>query len=93
MMSNALDLRSALVAEDFIVLGNPSAIVPVIVGDSGNARRMTNAMIAGGAVVNLVEAPAVAKNQSRWRLQVMADHNHEDILSFVKIGVASRSLI
>ncbi|WP_147324521.1 hypothetical protein [Shinella sp. WSJ-2] len=84
---------SALVAEKFTVLGNPSAIVPVIVGNSGDARRITNAMITGGAIVNLVEAPAVAKNQSRWRLQVMADHNHEDILSFVNTAVASRSLM
>ncbi|TCP75737.1 glycine C-acetyltransferase [Rhizobium sp. PP-CC-2G-626] len=90
MASNALKLRSALTAEKFAVLGNPSAIVPVIVGGSSQARRLTNAMISKGAIVNLVEAPAVAKNQSRWRLQVMADHDDDAIKTFVKIAVDAR---
>lgn len=93
MMSNAVKLRTALEAEKFTVLGNPSAIVPVVVGDSGGARKLTNAMIMGGAIVNLVEAPAVAKNQSRWRLQVMADHDDDAIQAFVQIAVSSRKMI
>jgi len=90
MAANALKLRSALTDEKFMVLGNPSAIVPVIVGDSGQARRITNAMISKGAIVNLVEAPAVAKNQSRWRLQIMADHDDDAIETFVRIAVEAR---
>ena len=93
MLENATRLRHALESEGFTVLGQPSAIVPVIVGDSGLARRMTNEMISMGAIVNLVEAPAVAKNQSRWRLQVMADHTDEDIAEFVKIAVAARAAL
>lgn len=91
MMTNVLHLREALGREKFKVLGNPSAIVPVIVGDSGLARQLTNAMITGGAIVNLVEAPAVAKNQSRWRLQVMADHDNDAIETFVRIAAAERA--
>jgi glycine C-acetyltransferase len=93
MIVNVQALRGALEAEKFKVLGNPSAIVPVIVGDSAVARQMTNAMLTGGAIVNLVEAPAVAKNQSRWRLQVMADHDDDTIEAFVRIAAASRTAI
>ena len=93
MMTNAVTLREALDAEQFTVLGSPSAIVPVIVGSSGEGRRMTNAMIRTGAIVNLIEAPAVAKNKSRWRLQVMADHDEGDIQAFVRIAVSARKLI
>ncbi|KQS84839.1 pyridoxal phosphate-dependent aminotransferase family protein [Rhizobium sp. Leaf383] len=91
MMANVLRLRAGLEDVGFRVLGNPSAIVPVVVGASGEARRMTTAMLRSGAIVNLVEAPAVAKNQARWRLQVMADHNESDIDAFIQIAVACRS--
>lgn len=72
--------------QGFKVLGNASAIVPVIVGYSTVAREMTNAMLTGGAIVNLVEAPAVAKNQSRWRLQVMADQDDDTMCISAESG-------
>lgn len=92
MMANVLKLRSMMQNEKFNVLGNPSAIVPVIIGTSGDARMLTQKMIESGAVVNLVEAPAVAKNQSRWRLQVMADHDDEAISTFVRLASAVRDM-
>jgi 7-keto-8-aminopelargonate synthetase-like enzyme len=68
-----------------------SLLVPVIIGDSAQARVVTGEIIRSGAIVNLVEAPAVAKNQSRWRLQVMADHSAEDIQNFVALAAAAMS--
>ena len=42
-------------------------------------------MLDSGGIVNLVEYPAVARNACRWRLQVMADHTHDDCLEFAQI--------
>ncbi|TCN30190.1 aminotransferase class I/II-fold pyridoxal phosphate-dependent enzyme [Sinorhizobium americanum] len=86
-------LRTQLKRHGFVTLGEPSAIVPVVVGDCSEARTMTSLMIKNGAVVNLVEPPAVAKNQSRWRLQVMADHSNADIDTFISCAVKARASI
>jgi glycine C-acetyltransferase len=52
---------------------------------------MTRYAIENGGIVNLVEYPGVAKNQCRWRLQVMADHSADQISRFTKIAVAART--
>lgn len=91
LIGNVNALRGALIDEGFEVLGQPSAIVPVVIGSSAQARAMTGRMIRSGAIVNLVEAPAVAKNQSRWRLQVMADHSQRDIDRFVALATQARA--
>jgi glycine C-acetyltransferase len=83
-------LRSSLNAAGFQTLGEPSAIVPVVLGEASIARRMTSSMINSGVIANLVESPAVAKNNSRWRLQVMAEHNFGHIDELVVCALASR---
>lgn len=86
-------LREQLNRHDFMTIGEPSAIVPVMVGGCSDARRMTSFMIRNGAIVNLVEAPAVAKNQSRWRLQVMSDHSPADIDTFLECALKARASV
>jgi glycine C-acetyltransferase len=46
--------------------------------------------LEGGALVNLVEFPAVSRNTCRYRLQVMADHTEADIEEFCDILYAAR---
>lgn len=53
---------------------------------------MTRTALDLGAIVNLVEHPAVARNGARWRLQVMADHEERDIDEFVGIATRTRAL-
>jgi 7-keto-8-aminopelargonate synthetase-like enzyme len=72
-------------------IGSASAIVPVVVGESGLARRMTHHMIGNGAVINLVESPAVARNHSRWRVQIMAGHTEEHIDRFIEQACSTRA--
>lgn len=83
-------LRSSLNGHGFQTLGAPSAIVPVLLGNSAIARHMTSSMIRSGVIVNLVESPAVAKNNSRWRLQVMSEHESGQIDELVTCARASR---
>ena len=78
MLSRATYLREALKQANFQVIGAPSAIVPVVVGSEGLARMASRKLALIGAVANLVEYPAVAKGNARFRLQVMAQHSQED---------------
>ena len=85
MMDNAVALREGLTKAGFQVMGDPSAIVPVILGESGRSRLITRFALERGGLVNLVEYPAVARNAARFRLQVMATHTREQIDRFVSI--------
>ena len=60
-------------------LGDPSAIVPVRVGAEGLARIASRNLADFGAIANLVEYPAVPQGGARFRVQVMADHQQEEI--------------
>lgn len=84
---NVTYLRARLAENGFLTPGEPSAIVPVVVGDSATARLMTRHMIREGAIVNLVEYPAVARGKSFWRVQVMADHERQHIDTFVECAI------
>ncbi|ODT14719.1 MAG: hypothetical protein ABS35_33775 [Kaistia sp. SCN 65-12] len=90
LMANVLRLRAGLDARAFQVLGRPSAIVPVVLGGSPVSRLATRYAFENGAIVNLVEYPAVSRNSCRWRLQVMAQHTAQHIDTFIEIAVAAQ---
>src|SRR5882672_6868740 len=79
LMKNILYLRDSLQAAGLEVVGDPSAIVSVKVGDEGLARLVSQRLPRLGAIANLVEFPAVAKGSARFRLQVMAKHSKDNI--------------
>ncbi|MEM7494383.1 MAG: aminotransferase class I/II-fold pyridoxal phosphate-dependent enzyme [Pseudomonadota bacterium] len=91
LMRNVVALRECLEQAGFELLGQPSATVPVLLGGTAVSREMTSHLLEGGALVNLVEYPAVSRNACRWRAQVMADHTTEQIHRFVELADASRS--
>lgn len=91
LMTNVLRLREAMKSAEFRLLGRPSPIVPAILGDNARSRLRTRYTLEGGGIVNLVEYPAVSRNTCRWRLQVMALHDSEQIEKFVDIAVAARA--
>lgn len=74
LMQAILGLRSALTGHGITVLGQPSPIVPVMLGPDALARVACREMSAAGLLANLVEYPAVSLNSARLRMQVMADH-------------------
>lgn len=92
LLHNSLRLRAGLEEAGFEVLGKPSAVVPMLIGDILLARLMTRYAVEYGGIVNLVEHPAVARNACRWRLQVMADHTEEQIDAMVEIAVKAREM-
>jgi 7-keto-8-aminopelargonate synthetase-like enzyme len=84
LMRNIVSLRSKLVAAGMEVYGDPSAIVCVKMGTEALARLVSRQLSHMGMVANLVEFPAVAKGQARFRLQVMADHTEAQIAKAVE---------
>jgi glycine C-acetyltransferase len=79
LMKRVGQLRKALAAKGLRVIGNPSAIVPVVVGDEALARMVSRRLPALGVVANLVEYPAVAKGNARFRFQVMPNHTTDNV--------------
>lgn len=90
LLANATMLRDGLAAEGFTVMGQPSAIVPIVLGNASISRLMTKYAAEEGGIVNLVEFPAVARNASRWRMQVMAAHTEAHIRSMVEVAISAR---
>jgi glycine C-acetyltransferase len=79
MISRAVYLRNQLQRAGWEVIGDPSAIVPAVIGSEAFARMVSQQLPALGCVLNLVEFPAVAKGNARFRMQVMANHTEENI--------------
>jgi 7-keto-8-aminopelargonate synthetase-like enzyme len=83
MMERSILLRAMLEEAGLQLIGVPSAIVPVVVGDEAVARMVSRRLPALGLVANMVEYPAVAKGNARFRLQVMPGHSRQNIEDFV----------
>ena len=87
LMNNITYLREKLQGAGFEVIGEPSAIVPVMMREEGLARLVSSRLPELGVVANLVEYPAVAKGAARFRFQVMARHtraNVDDVVARLK---------
>ncbi len=72
-------MRDALAAVNLTVIGDPSVIVPVLVGDEALARMASRRLPEFEVIANLVEYPAVAKGNARFRLQMMPTHSAENV--------------
>jgi glycine C-acetyltransferase len=79
LMTRIGQLHAALTAEGLKYTGNPSPIVPVLVGDEALARLVSRRLPALEVIANLVEYPAVAKGNARLRLQMMPTHSLENV--------------
>ena len=82
---NSLALRGGFAERGMECLGDPSPVVPVPVGDAAVARLAAREVFERGVFVNLVEYPAVPVRGSRFRMQVMAGHDPEQIRRAVSV--------
>jgi 7-keto-8-aminopelargonate synthetase-like enzyme/DNA-binding response OmpR family regulator len=83
LLKRVVQMRDALTAAGLSVIGDPSAIVPVLVGDEALARMVSRRLPELEVIANLVEYPAVAKGNARFRLQMMPNHTEENVLELV----------
>jgi glycine C-acetyltransferase/8-amino-7-oxononanoate synthase len=79
LMRNACALRAMLSEAGIRCAGTPSAIVPVMVGSEPVARLAGKLLARQGVFVNPVEFPGVALGAARLRLQLMANHNLQQV--------------
>jgi 7-keto-8-aminopelargonate synthetase-like enzyme/DNA-binding NarL/FixJ family response regulator len=79
LMEKIVHLRKMLTISDLKYVGDPSPIIPVVVGDEALARLVSRRLPALEVIANLVEYPAVAKGNARLRLQMMPSHSLENI--------------
>jgi glycine C-acetyltransferase len=79
LMKRVRQMRAALANLGLQTIGDPSAIVPVVVGDEGLARMVSRQLPELQLIANLVEYPAVAKGNARFRLQMMPSHTAENV--------------
>ncbi len=89
LMTAVYTLRGALGARGVRCLGEPSAVVPVMVGHTGVARIASGEVLKRGLFANLVEFPAVGVRAARFRLQVQSSHTPAQALQAAEIIVKS----
>lgn len=78
-------LRRSLEEEGLVCLGNPSPIVPVMIGTEAEARLCHRGLMERNIAAMIIEYPVVALGQTRFRLQVMASHTEEQARETAKV--------
>ena len=89
LMTNVNTLRAALAAHGLRCLGDPSAVVPVLIGHTGLARLASGEVLRRGLFSNLVEFPAVGVRSARFRMQVQSSHTPAQALEAAAITAAA----
>jgi aminotransferase class I and II len=78
-------MRETFARHGMTCLGDPSNIVPVLVGDEAIGRVAFRLVCSRGVMSNLVEFPAVGIGKARFRMQVMASHRLEQVTEAAEI--------
>jgi len=79
LQRNAAVLRESLDAEGLPVPDGVTQIVPVIVGDAGEAVRASERALEQGVFAQAIRPPTVPAGSSRLRLTVMASHTRSEL--------------
>jgi glycine C-acetyltransferase len=89
---NAAYLRRGLAARGFKPLPAPSAIIPILVGETAFAIRMSELLLAEGVFVTGFGSPVVPEGTARLRVQASAALKREDmdraLEAFARVGRA-----
>ena len=88
--ANARALRAALAAEGFGVAPGPMPIVPLVLGDAGEAMAMCEAALAAGVYAQAIRPPTVPAGTSRLRVVATAEHTETDLREAARILAAAR---
>jgi glycine C-acetyltransferase len=90
LRENARYLREQLLGLGYKPLAGETPIIPVIVGETAAAIRMSDLLLAEGVFVTGFGFPVVPQGQARVRCQVSAAHTRQDLdealVAFRKVG-------
>ena len=79
LQNNVAYLRDGLTKLGFKVLESPTAILPIIVGDTALAIRLSNRLLEKGVFVIGFGFPVVPEGEARLRVQMSAAHEPEHL--------------
>jgi 7-keto-8-aminopelargonate synthetase-like enzyme len=79
LLRNIMGLRAMLADEGLTCMGISSPIVPVLIGSEKVSRLVGKMLFEQSVFVNQVEFPGVPVGASRLRLQLMSNHNMQQI--------------
>lgn len=95
LAENIKRLRLEMNLNNLRLAGLDSPIVPVYVdattGDEATARLTSKFILKNGLHANLVEFPTVPRGKARFRFQVMATHQTNEVVAAAKIMFESRA--
>jgi glycine C-acetyltransferase len=90
LRQNARYFREQIVEAGFKPLAGETPIVPIIVGETAAAIRMSDELLNEGVFVTGFGFPVVPQGQARVRCQISAahtkDHLDEAVRAFRKVG-------
>jgi glycine C-acetyltransferase len=90
LRENARYFRERLLELGFSPLPGETPIIPVILGETAAAIRMSDLLLADGVFVTGFGYPVVPQGQARVRCQISAAHTRDDldqaVRAFVKVG-------
>ena len=79
LRENTSYFRSAITEAGFKPLSGETPIVPIIVGETANAIRMSDMLLDEGVFVTGFGFPVVPQGQARVRCQLSAAHSRDDL--------------
>lgn len=77
--ANVRHFRERLVEAGFRPLENPSAIIPIILGDEERTQRFSQRLLELGVLVTAFRYPVVPRGEARVRVQMSAAFTSEDL--------------
>lgn len=90
LFENVRYFRQKLLELGFEIIENETPILPIMIGDSAVAIRMSNELFDEGVFIKGFTYPTVPQGKARLRAQISAAHSKEDldfsIESFKKVG-------
>jgi glycine C-acetyltransferase len=92
LRDNSRYFRERIMEAGFMPLAGETPIVPIIVGETSAAIRMSDLLLDEGVFVTGFGFPVVPQGQARIRCQISAAHTRDDldvaVRAFVKVGRA-----
>jgi len=90
LRENARYFRERLLELGFAPLAGETPIIPVILGETAAAIRMSDLLLAEGVFVTGFGFPVVPQGQARVRCQISAAHTRDDLdealAAFSRVG-------
>ena len=85
LQSNAAALRDELEIAGFDTGGSCTQIVPLVIGDAGEAMAACERALARGVFAQAIRPPTVPEGTSRLRLAVMASHTKSELRAAARV--------